>query len=378
MNQFLNLNIVLLERPVIEPTRNPCLPSPCGPNSICRAIGNTPACSCKTGYVGRPPSCRPECTISVECPSNLACINEKCQDPCPGSCGSNAECQVINHRSVCMCIIGYTGDPFAGCSIIPGIFPKMLEESPNLLSYYYLVVQPVEIPSDPCNPSPCGANAICKERNGVGSCICIDQYSGDPYTSCRPECVTNSDCARHLACLNNKCRDPCPGICGLNAECHVSNHAPVCNCLPGYIGNPLSSCHLPPPGKLSQKHIKTLSKLINFVVIHDEPKSDPCVPSQCGPYSQCRVVDGHAVCSCLSNYIGTPPSCRPECVVSTECSQNKACLNNKCQDPCPGTCGLNARCQVINHNPICSCPAGYIGDPFVRCNQEESKTHTNP
>lgn len=42
-------------------------------------------------------------------------------------------------------------------------------------------------------------------------------------------------------------------------------------------------------------------------------------------------------------------------------------------DPCPGTCGFNARCQVINHNPICSCNPGYNGDPFVRCNLETSK-----
>lgn len=36
-------------------------------------------------------------------------------------------------------------------------------------------------------------------------------------------------------------------------------------------------------------------------------------------------------------------------------------------DPCPGTCGLGARCVVINHNPICSCPPGQEGDPFNKC-----------
>lgn len=103
------------------------------------------------------------------------------------------------------------------------------------------------------------------------------------------------------------------------------------------------------------------------------PKKDPCKPSPCGPFSQCRVVNGHAVCSCQANYIGTPPSCKPECVVSTECPQDRACVNQKCVDPCPGTCGLNARCQVVNHNPICSCNPGFTGDPFTRCLKEESK-----
>lgn len=48
-------------------------------------------------------------------------------------------------------------------------------------------------------------------------------------------------------------------------------------------------------------------------------------------------------------------------------------MNRKCSDPCPGTCGQNARCQAINHNPICSCSPGFIGDPFVRCIRDESK-----
>ncbi|XP_046680366.1 delta-like protein 4 [Homalodisca vitripennis] len=99
------------------------------------------------------------------------------------------------------------------------------------------------------------------------------------------------------------------------------------------------------------------------------PKN-PCVPSPCGQYSMCRAVNGHAVCSCQPNYIGSPPSCRPECMVSADCPQNRACINQKCADPCPGTCGLNARCQVVNHNPICSCAPGFTGDPFARCVQQ--------
>lgn len=94
---------------------------------------------------------------------------------------------------------------------------------------------------------------------------------------------------------------------------------------------------------------------------------DPCNPSPCGSNSICRVTDGHAVCSCQPGLIGSPPSCRPECIVSAECALPLACLNSKCQDPCPGTCGLNAKCNVVNHNPICSCPPGYNGDPFRHC-----------
>lgn len=100
---------------------------------------------------------------------------------------------------------------------------------------------------------------------------------------------------------------------------------------------------------------------------------DPCQPSPCGPNSLCHIVNGHSVCTCEAGYIGTPPTCRPECIVSSECPQDKACVNKKCVDPCPNTCGLNARCQVITHNPICSCTSGYTGDPFTKCSPEESK-----
>lgn len=109
---------------------------------------------------------------------------------------------------------------------------------------------PTEGPRNPCNPSPCGANAVCKERNGAGSCICLSEYFGDPYTGCRPECVINSDCGLNKACLNNKCRDPCPGTCGLNAECRVVKHTPSCTCIAGYTGDPLSACVLIQPRKM--------------------------------------------------------------------------------------------------------------------------------
>lgn len=97
------------------------------------------------------------------------------------------------------------------------------------------------------------------------------------------------------------------------------------------------------------------------------PPTDPCYPSPCGPHSQCRVVSNTAACSCLQNYIGRPPNCRPECVISAECSSNLACIKEKCFDPCPGSCGQYAHCRVINHNPVCTCLPGYTGDALTYC-----------
>lgn len=95
--------------------------------------------------------------------------------------------------------------------------------------------------------------------------------------------------------------------------------------------------------------------------------------SPCGQYSQCQAINGHAVCSCLPGYFGSPPNCHPECITSSDCPQDKSCVNQICSDPCPGTCGYNAQCRVVNHSPICSCYPGYYGDPFVRCAIVESK-----
>lgn len=117
-------------------------------------------------------------------------------------------------------------------------------------------------------------------------------------------------------------------------------------------------------------------KLVQYIVLESSPPAvptDPCYPSPCGPNSQCKNIKGQAVCSCLSEYIGSPPNCRPECVTSSECLQDKACIKNKCQDPCPDPCGVNANCKVINHSPICFCKTAYTGDPFTLCTFIQSK-----
>jgi hypothetical protein len=208
---------------------------------------------------------------------------------------------------------------------------------------------PEPVVTDPCNPSPCGSNAQC--NNGV--CSCLPEYQGDPYRGCRPECVLNTDCPRDRACVRNKCIDPCPGTCGQNAECNIYNHIPICTCIQGYTGNAFVLC---------------------TQIVVPVPQN-PCSPSPCGPNSQCREINGQAVCSCIPGYIGSPPTCRPECVSSSECALNQACVNQKCIDPCPGTCGIGAKCQVVNHNPICSCPSR-TESVWTKCSMQRNQRFT--
>lgn len=225
-----------------DPTpTNPCVPSPCGPFSVCQENNSGfPACSCLANYIGSPPNCRPECSLNSECRSDQACIREKCADPCPGSCGNRARCTVVNHTPICTCFEAHTGDPFSNCYPRQEPTPKRktnflhspLTRKKLTILYYFscyndlntLVVAPG--PRDPCDPSPCGPNARCQ----AGACTCLPEYHGDPYYGCRPECVQNYDCPLNRACLNNKCVDPCPGVCGRYEECQVINHNPICRC----------------------------------------------------------------------------------------------------------------------------------------------------
>lgn len=106
--------------PVAQEIITPCVPSPCGPNAICREQNGAGSCSCIADYIGNPyEGCRPECVLNSDCPSDKACIRGKCADPCPGTCGQNAECQTINHLPTCTCINGFTGDPFRYCNLPP-------------------------------------------------------------------------------------------------------------------------------------------------------------------------------------------------------------------------------------------------------------------
>lgn len=69
----------------------------------------------------------------------------------------------------------------------------------------------------------------------------MQNYIGVP-PNCRPECTINPECPPHQACMQQKCRNPCEGICGVNAECSVVNHNAVCSCIEGYRGDPFSLC----------------------------------------------------------------------------------------------------------------------------------------
>lgn len=305
---------------------NPCQPSPCGPNSQCKLAKGSAVCSCLPNFTGNPPNCRPECSSNSDCPPDQACQNMKCRDPCPGTCGFNADCSVVKHIPYCQCRPLTTGDPFVRCHEMLTV----MKDAHN-----------------PCQPSPCGPHSECHVNGDTPSCSCLPDYSGSP-PHCRPECVSNSECVPTQACIKKKCRDPCPGLCGQNTICRVFSHTTTCLCLEGFTGDPFVFCNPLP----------------------EEPRERvrPCDPNPCGLNARCEERSGAGSCQCIGGYSGNPYEvCKPECVLNTDCASDKVCQNQKCADPCPGTCGDNSECRVINHLPSCNCLPNFTGDPYTYC-----------
>lgn len=113
---LLNLKLYIAIEPIPV---SPCSGSICGANAICEDRYGVAICSCKRTYIGQPPNCRPECVTNSECSSNKACINYKCEDPCAGLCGFNANCVVRQHLPFCTCLENYEGNPYNECRIKP-------------------------------------------------------------------------------------------------------------------------------------------------------------------------------------------------------------------------------------------------------------------
>lgn len=184
--------LVNVERPIISNRVDPCVPSPCGPNSQCRvsAANEQPVCSCLQHYVGRAPNCRPECTSNSECAGNLACINLRCQDPCVGTCGIQTTCLVNNHRPICRCLDGYIGDPFSECSPQSKSLTSCEEPIPYVKSMHFsqllyrpkllnpvipvLVVSMLSVKSGTASaPAPACLNIVATHTQSVARSVCL-------------------------------------------------------------------------------------------------------------------------------------------------------------------------------------------------------------
>lgn len=123
----------------------------------------------------------------------------------------------------------------------------------------------------------------------------------------------------------------------------------------------------------SFKRFIRFSYVTAILIPPDNTTIQPCSPNPCDPNSLCDTYgDQFAICDvCAGPNAAQNPACRPECVMNSDCAFDKACLRNKCVDPCLGSCGIDAECTVYFHDPICRCPNNLEGNPYEHC-----KPHT--
>ena len=100
----------------------------------------------------------------------------------------NAECRERqNHSPLCKCDPGFIGDPFSAR------YPPPTTPPP-----------PEPTVSDPCDPNPCGLNALARPSDDRCICSCPPGQQGDPYVQCKPE-----QCAPTAVCRVNNHRADC-------------------------------------------------------------------------------------------------------------------------------------------------------------------------
>lgn len=418
--------------------RNPCN---CGTNAVCLVQNHRPICSCEEGFEGNPNIvCHTVgCRANSECDSGKACINGNCVNPCliNDPCGINAECHVYGNRAECRCMSGYRGNPYDRCIVIGCRSNNDCPSDKQCINAQCI---------SPCiYDNPCSPKAECRVQNYMALCRCPPGYVGNPYIDCRhevqPECRKDGDCPSHLACLSNKCENPCTALepcrrpsecqvvgslpvrtmicicpsgyissgsgtcqpttpvkeiggcvsdsdcptdkscdkgicrdpcnCGINSECRIKDHRPVCTCKQGYDGNPEIQC-----SKIGCRSDDECSGQHSCV-------NRQCVPvcsadgSSCGRQANCYGSNHRAVCECAPGFMGNPKiSCvLLGCRSDSDCPSNKACVNNKCDDPCVGAepCGPASECKVFNHKVNCVCPPDYVMDPIAGCKKEVKK-----
>ncbi|OXA40497.1 Pro-epidermal growth factor [Folsomia candida] len=116
---------------------------------------------------------------------------------------------------------------------------------------------------------------------------------------------------------------------------------------------------------------RVLSSFANYQA--DEPSNfqNKC-KKPCGENAYCDLVDGAEVCQCLPDFQGEPNvKCSIKCEAHTDCPKTMSCfVDRQCRSPCVHSahgCGINAKCKVEDHRPVCYCPKEWVGDETIQC-----------
>ncbi|KAK7075249.1 hypothetical protein SK128_022663 [Halocaridina rubra] len=345
---------------------NPCrVLDPCHESTMCKVIDTLPVrtmiCICQDGMVTKDggvcqllPPIKLGCSADPECPSDTACFNGICKDPC--QCGANANCEIIEHHPVCSCERGYEGDPEIRC------YDTGCYSNDDCLTTHVCRNGQCDPVCGP-NNEPCGEEAVCQGVNHEAACYCPPGSRGNPRTQCIAiGCVADDTCPSDRSCINQRCVNPCTSDpCELPATCQAVNHVADCPCPPGFNGTRALGCEKIVIGCRNDGDCPSKTACINGECI------DPCGLDPCGEYAECRVVDTIPIrtiaCECLPGYQG---DAAVKCVLSTVCPFEKAFILNE-ENEC--VCPIERGFYVDNNGNCAKCPVelGFVMTEDGRC-----------
>jgi hypothetical protein len=210
---------------------------------------------------------------------------------------------------------------------------------------------------------------------------------GNPLVACISGiCQYNEDCADHEACdrLNRVCRAVCDeDSCAETATCIGQQHQAKCHCPPGTTGSPYIECHgekhtKPEPECRSDSDCSSQLACINQLCKNPCANGDVCTRDQ-----ECRVLDTlplrTVLCQCppdtIADNLGNckPIRSQPECQVDADCSDSDKCFRSSCVEACKiDRCGVNALCNSVHHQAVCTCAPGYTGNARYECTNGKS------
>ena len=219
--------------------RAKCNPGNCAPGQLCQ--GNV---------------CLDGCRTNSDCANDLSCISGKCKNPCEkNNCGERALCRVSDHRALCICPDGFTGEPTIKCTSFECQTNDDCDVEKRCESGTC---------KNPCLKSGvCGINAQCRVDNRQATCLCLPNFTGNPKVKC--------DEPKAVSCQRN--------TCGMNSYCTETANGPECKCQTGCIGDPIQGCTC------------------------EGSKMDSCADKVCGINAACKVDrSGRPSCYCPKQY----------------------------------------------------------------------------
>lgn len=330
---------------------------------------------CSNGEICQNNQCQAGCRVDNDCPYKESCVLNRCKDMCdtPMSCGTNALCSMVAHQPICSCPSGFHGDPRIACSRSLRMCLSSIDCPENSICL-----------DGRCKPS-CLADKNCAigEKCFNDHCVALCRQDSECQAHeicnanrCQTGCRTNQNCAGHLVCTRNQCINPCEGsaACGPNAICSVVNHRISCTCPLNFVGRPSANVGC------MRESIACLSNAdchsSGLICTNNRCRQDCNANKDCAVDERCVNNRCHIQCTkdreCPTSEICLQNVCNVGCRSDSDCSSTETCINNFCMDPCASStaCGTNALCQVYNHEKVCSCNDGTIGNPFVECTRK--------